>query len=73
MNHLLDACLIYCSQVAISVSIRADDVVLNTVYMRCLLIIVKKNENRKLVEHKTVFSFLIGPFFRREKSIQLLD
>ena len=63
MNHLFDSCLIYFSQVAISVNIRADDVVLNTVYMRCLLIIVKKKkENRKLVVHKTEFSFLIGPF-----------
>ena len=64
MNHLFDSCLIYCSQVAISVNIRADDVVMNTL-LRCLLIIVKKKrkENRKLLVHKTEFSFLIGPFF----------
>ena len=31
----------------------------------------KQTENRKLVVHKTEFSFLIGPFFRREKSIEL--
>ena len=29
LNHLFDSCLIYCSQVAISVNIRADDVVFN--------------------------------------------
>ena len=34
---------------------------------------LKKKENRKLVVHKTEFSFLIGPFFRQEKSIQLSD
>ena len=47
-----------------SVNIRADDVVLNRVYMRCLLTIGKVE---KLVVHKTEFSFLIV----REKSIQL--
>ena len=32
----------------------------------------KKKENRNF-EVKTEFSFLIGPFFRGEKSIQLSD
>ena len=76
LNRLFESCLIYCSQVAVWVNIRADDVVLNTVYMRCLLIIVKRKKkggNRKLTVHKTEFSFLIGPFFRQEKSIQLSD
>ena len=42
LNYLLDSCLIYCSQVALSGSIRADDVVFDMVCMWCLLIIVKK-------------------------------
>ena len=49
--HLFDSCLIYCSQVAISVNIRADDVVSNTVHMKCLLTINHKKENRKHVVH----------------------
>ena len=40
LNHLFDSCLIYCSQVAISVNIKADYEVLDTVYVRCLLILL---------------------------------
>ena len=50
-----------------SVDIRTDDEVFNTIYMRCFVDNYKK-ENRILAVHLTDFFFQLALFFRRGKN-----